>query len=110
MKIIYDEEGDILEIQFKPGIPEKRTGIGLTDHITIFCDTAFQQALGLSALAYSKLLSLPKSPMNELAAAPSAIQQQVIRLLTQAPLNRILYVEGDKIGLEDVRISELAMQ
>jgi hypothetical protein len=109
MKILYDEEGDLLEVQFKAGVPTTRTGIGLTDHITIFCDTAYQQALGVTAMAYSKLLSLPKSPMNELAAAPSTVQHQVKRLLAQAPLNRILYVEGDKIGLEDVRISELAM-
>jgi hypothetical protein len=91
-------------------MPEKQTGIGLTEHITIFCDTTLQQALGLTALAYSKLFSLPKSPMNELLAAPSAIQQQVLHLLSQTPFDRILYVEGNKIGLEDVRISELAMQ
>ena len=110
MKIFYDEEGDVFEVQFKLGIPEDRTGISLTNHITLFSDRSFQQALGFTALAYSKLLVLPESPMNELLQAPSAIQQQVKRLLTQAPLNRLVRIEADRIRLEDVHISELAMQ
>jgi len=110
MKIFYDEEGDVLEVQFKLGTPDERTGISLTDHITLFCDRAFQQALGLTALAYSKLLALPESPMNELLQAPSSIQEQVRRLLTQGPLKRLVHLNADKIRLEDVHISELALQ
>jgi len=110
MKIFYDEAGDILKVQFKLGIPEARTGISLTDQITLFCDRTFQQALGLTALAYSKLLASPESPMNELLQAPSSIQQQVRRLLTRAPLKRLVHLNADKIRLEDVHISELALQ
>jgi len=97
-------------VQFKLGTAKDRTGISLTDHITLFCDRTFQQSLGLTALAYSKLLTLPEAPMNELLQAPSAIQQQVKRLLTQAPLNRLVRLEADRIRLEDVHISELAVQ
>ena len=110
MKIFYDEEGDILEVQFKLGKAENRTGIGLTDHITIFCDQAFQQAIGLTALSYSKLLALPETPMNELLQAPLLVQRGVKHLLTKAPLNRFLCIVNDKIKLEDVHISELAIQ
>jgi hypothetical protein len=36
MKISYDEEGDILEVQFAPGQPNNRTGISFTSQITVF--------------------------------------------------------------------------
>lgn len=107
MKISYDEEGDLLEVQFTPGKPADHTGIGLTDQITIFCDASFQTTPGFAALAYSKLLALPELPLEELRRVPEDIQIKVKRLLSQSPLNRFLYLVDDKIGVEDVRMSKL---
>ncbi|NOY59665.1 MAG: hypothetical protein GXO75_12165 [Calditrichaeota bacterium] len=109
MKIFYDQEGDILEVQFTLGEPDKRTGISLSEQITVFCDSTFQNALGFTALAYSKLLSLPESDLDELSLAPKNIQDKIKKLISCSPLNRFLNVTSDKIGLEDVRISELVM-
>ncbi len=47
MKISYDEEGDILEVQFTLGKPCNRTGISRTDQITICSDTSSRQLLVL---------------------------------------------------------------
>lgn len=110
MKIYYDIEGDILQVQFKPGKPDERTGIGLNEQITIFCDISYQNALGFIALAYSKLLVLPESPLNELNNAPENIQHKIKKLISKPPLNRFLYLVDDKVGLEDVRMSELVVQ
>ena len=106
MKIFYDDEGDILEVQFKLGQAGKRTGIGLTDNITIFCDTSFQQAFGFIASAYSKLLALSESPLNELNQAPQNVQDKIRQLITNSPLSRFLYLINGKIGLRDIKISE----
>ena len=106
MKISYDDEGDILEVQFKLGQPEKRTGIGLTDNITIFCDTSFQQAFGFIALTYSKLLALSESPLNELNRAPRDVQDKITQLIINSPLNRFLYLINGKIALRDIKILE----
>jgi len=106
MKIYYDPEEDVLEVQLKMGQPEKRTGIGLTDKITIFCDTSFQQALGFTALAYSRLLALPEAPVNELNQAPPEIQDKVRNLIRNSPLNRFFNLINGKIGLRDIKISE----
>ena len=76
MKISYDEEGDILEVQFTPGKPGNRTGIGLTEQITIFCDASFQTTLGFAVLAYSKLIALPGLPLVELRRVPEDIQSK----------------------------------
>jgi len=110
MKIFYDVEGDILEVQFTLGKPDNRTGIGLTDQITIFCDISFQKALGFVALAYSKLLALPELPLAELSLVPEENQHKIKQLISQAPLNRFLYLADDSIGLKDVHISELVAQ
>jgi len=107
MKISYDQDGDILEVQFMSGKPGNRTGIGLTEQITIFCDASFQTTLGFAVLAYSKLLALPELPLEELRRFPEDIQSKVKGLLTRSPLNHFLYLVDDKIGVEDVRISEL---
>lgn len=110
MKIYYDTEGDILEVQFTLGEPDNRTGINLTEQITIFCDATFQRPLGFTALAYSKLLSLPELPLDELSIVPKDIQNKTKQLISQPPLNRFLNLVGNKVCLEDVRMSELVMQ
>jgi hypothetical protein len=52
-------------------------------------------------------LALPELPLEELRRVPEDIQIKVKRLLSQSPLNHFLYLVDDKIGVEDVRMSEL---
>lgn len=110
MKIFYDVEGDILEVQFILGKPNKRTGISLTDQITLFCDSSFQKILGFVILAYSKLLALPELPLEELSRVPEETRQKIKQLVSQAPLNRFLYLNDDCVGIKDMHISELVAQ
>lgn len=107
MKIYYDEDGDILEVQFATGKPDNRTGIGITEQITIFCDTSFQNVYGFAALAYSKLLALPELPLDEIKNAPLDVQEKIKKMLSKSPLNHFLHLIDNKVGIEDVRISEL---
>jgi hypothetical protein len=46
VKIYYDPEGDLLEIQFARTAKARR-GIGLTDQITLFYDEDMEAPLGL---------------------------------------------------------------
>jgi hypothetical protein len=87
MKISYDEEEDILEVQFTPGKLGNPTGISLTDQITIFCDAPFQNVLGFVAIAYSKLLALSELLLEELSRIPADIQSKVKRFIAESPLN-----------------------
>jgi hypothetical protein len=106
VKICYDPEGDLLEIQFTQS-PKARRGIGLTDQITLFCDEDLQVPLGLTATAYTRLLTCSKLPLTELMEALPEIQQKVRRLLQQPVLTHFIRLENDFIELEDLRISEL---
>lgn len=107
VKICYDPEGDLLEVQFTQ-FRKSRSGIGLTDQITLFCDEDLQVPLGLTATAYTRLLVCPRLPLTELLEAPQEIQQKVRRLLQQPLLSHFIRLENDFIELEDLRISELA--
>ena len=107
MKIYYDSEGDLLEVQFGTGVKDKRTGIGLTDQITLFCDSTIEKALGFTVTAYSKLLLMPKQSLNELNRTPKDVKTKVISLLKKPQINQFIHVIGEKIGLEDVKMSRL---
>ena len=106
VKIYYDPEGDLLEIQFGRTAQASR-GIGLTDQITVFYDEDMEAPLGLTATSYAKLLAHPRLPLTELLDAPVSIQQKVRQSLQRLPLGRFLHLEGDVVELEDVRMSEL---
>jgi len=106
VKIYYDPEGDLLEIQFARTTKASR-GIGLTDQITVFYDEDMEVPLGLTATSYAKLLAHPGLPLTELLDAPENIQQKVRQSLQCLPLGRFLHLEGNVVELEDVRMSEI---
>jgi len=106
VKICYDPEGDLLEVQFAQSRKARR-GIGLTDQLTLFCDEDLQVPLGFTATAYTRLLACPKLPLTELLEAPREIQQKVRHLLQHPLLTHFIRLENDIIELNDLRMSEL---
>lgn len=106
--ISYDIEGDILEVRFAPGVEGNRTGIGLNEDITLFCDHEYSELHGLTVLAYSRLLTLPPQPLTELKEAPSNVQKKVRALLKAKSLQPFLSLENGNLRLRDVRIAQLA--
>ena len=106
IKVHYDTEGDLLEIQFAQSSGPRR-GIGLTEQITIFYDEQLHTPLGLTAVSYLKLLSLSKHPFTELLDAPSDVQQKVKQSLQRDPLSRFIHLHADGFELEDIRMSKL---
>ena len=106
VKISYDAEGDLLEIQFTQ-FPESRRGIGLTEHITVFYDESIETPTGLTVVSYTKLLALSPLPLSELLDAPLQVQGKVKQSLRSHPLSRFIHLKGDSIALEDIRMSDL---
>jgi len=106
IKIYYDTEGDLLEIQFTQPFGVRR-GIGLTEQITIFYDEALEKPLGLTATSYTKLLALSKHPFTELLQAPDDVQKKVKESLRKDPLSRFIHLQDEGFVLEDIQMSEL---
>lgn len=106
LKISYDLDGDVLEVQFTQ-TAQGRRGIGLTDQITLFYNENMEMPLGLTATSYTKLLALHRLPLTELLEAPIDVQQQVRQSLQHRIVERFLHLNGDFVELEDITMSQL---
>ena len=93
VRLVYDEEGDILEVIF--GENEPATGIELTEHILLRLNQTTGRAVSLTLLNFSILAERteygPRSyPLNTLQDFPEDLHQLVIRILTTSPVNQFL--------------------
>ena len=92
-RLVYDEDGDILDIFF--GENEPATGIELTDHIVLRLDQTTGRAVSLTILHLSILTERteygPRSyPLNSLKELPENLRELVMRAITTAPVNQFL--------------------
>ena len=93
IRLVYDEEGDILEIVF--GENEPATGIELTDHILLRLNQTTGRAVSLTLINFSILAEQteygPRSyPLTTLQDFPEDLHHVVTRLLTTPPVNHFL--------------------
>jgi hypothetical protein len=91
--LVYEEEGDILELFF--GGNEPATGVELTDHILLRVNQTTGRAVSLTMLHFSILAERteygPRSyPMNNLKELPEDLRELVLRIVTTAPVNQFL--------------------
>ncbi len=93
IRLVYDEEGDILEIF--SGENETSTGIDLTDHILLRLNQKTGRAVSSTILNFSILAERteygPRSyPLNPLQELPEDLRELVIRIITTSPVNQFL--------------------
>ncbi len=93
VRLVYDQEADILEIFFAENEPA--TGIELTDHIILRFDRQTRRAVGLVLLHFSILTEHteygPRSyPLDKLEQIPEECREIVVRIMTAAPVNQFL--------------------
>jgi hypothetical protein len=93
VRIVYDEEADILELFFGENGPA--TGIELTEHIILRLDQRARRALSLMLLHFSILAEQteygPRSfPLEKLERLPEELRELVLRLLTSLPVSQFL--------------------
>jgi len=92
----YDKEADVLYISFAPG--EKATAsVELNDNVLLRFNRAEKRAVGLTLMDFSVLVQLtklgPRSfPLSGLAELEPEWQDEVIEIITHAPVNQILKV------------------
>ncbi|MDE3089874.1 MAG: DUF2283 domain-containing protein [Chloroflexota bacterium] len=94
----YDKEADVLYISFAPG--EKATAaVELNESVLLRFNRAEKRAVGLTLMDFSVLVQLtklgPRSfPLSGLADLEPEWQEEVIAIITQAPVNQILKVSA----------------
>jgi uncharacterized protein YuzE len=105
IKIKYDSEGDILDVIFSFGVPEKRTTIELNDNFIISLDTEFKKALGLTLISYSKLLK--KQQKLNLSMLPEDKKNKLLKILLIPPISLFLEFKDEVFKIHSTQIEDL---
>jgi hypothetical protein len=93
VRLVYDQEADILEIFF--GENEPATGVELTDYIVLRLNKQTRRAISLMLLHLSILTErteygLRSYPLDKLNEIPLDLRELVLRLLTSMPVSQFL--------------------
>ena len=94
----YDKEADVLYISFAPG--EMATAaIELNENVLLRFNRAEKRAVGLTLMDFSVLVQLTKLgprcfPLSGLAELEPEWQDDVIEIITHAPVNQIVKVSA----------------
>ena len=95
VRLVYDQEADILEIFF--GANEPATGVDLTDHIVLRLNQQTKRAISLMLLDFSILTERteygPRSyPLDTLNDLPEDLRELVLQLITSMPVSQFLKI------------------
>ena len=93
VRMVYDEEADILEIFFGENGPA--TGLELTNYIVLRLDRKAKRILSVMLRHFSILAEQteygPRSfPLEQLERLPEEMRELVLRLLTTLPVSQFL--------------------
>ncbi len=93
VRLVYDQEADILEIFFDEN--ESATGVELTDYIILRLNKQTRRAISLMLLHFSILTERtgygPRSyPLNKLDEIPEDLRELVLHLVTSMPVSQFV--------------------
>jgi hypothetical protein len=87
----YDAEGDVLYIAFDKG--RKASSVSLNDHIILRFDAQTDEAVGLTLLDFSRLVSTDQVlSLSRLGEFPAELRTKVLTILSTPPVSRYLHM------------------
>lgn len=96
VRLVYDAEGDILDVDFRLTGERPRRGIELHDNVTIWTDAEEKNILRLMLLSYSQLCSQPALALSKLKKMPVRRRARIVKLLANEPVKRFLVSVDEK--------------
>jgi len=96
LRLFYDAEGDILDVDFRLTGEKPRQGIELHDNITVWTNAQGTRILRLMFLSYTKLLEQPDIPLVKLKKLPARQRAGLLKLLTSDPVKGFLVCVNQK--------------
>src|SRR5262249_59587210 len=96
IRLVYDAEGDILDVDFRLTGEKLQQGIELHDNVTVWIDTPGARILHLTFLSYFRLLEQPSLSLAKLKERPMHQWTNVLKLLTSDPVKRFLVCVDEK--------------
>jgi hypothetical protein len=99
IRLVYDAEGDILDVDFRLTGEKPRRGIELHDDVIVWTDHEETQILRLMLLSYSHLCARPTLPLSALRKMSINRRAKLMELLTSEPVKRFLVsVDSKKLS------------
>jgi hypothetical protein len=96
LRLIYDAEGDILDVDFRLTGEKPRRGIELHDNVTVWTNAEGTRILRLMFLSYSRLLEQTDLPLIKLKKMPTRQRASLLKLLKSDPVKRFLLCVNEK--------------
>lgn len=96
VRLVYDAEGDILDVDFRLTGERPHRGIELHDNATIWTDAAEKNVLRLMLLSYAQLCAHPTLTLNKLQKMPVQRRSKLVKLLATEPVKRFLVSMDEK--------------
>ncbi len=112
VRIVYDDETDILEIFFGENMPA--TGIELTEHILLRIDQSTQKAVSLTLVDFSVLTEQteygPRSySLTGLEELPQDLEDTAVSILMSPPVNHYLKLSSFQVSPQERIITAFVM-
>jgi len=96
IRLVYDAEGDILDVDFRLTGEKPQRGIELHDNVTVWSDAQGTRILHLTLLSYSALLEQPFLALVGLKGLSVRQRTNLLRLLISDPVKRFLVCLDEK--------------
>jgi hypothetical protein len=96
VRLVYDAEGDILDVDFRLTGERPQQGIELHDNVTLWTDADGTQVFHLMFLSYSKLLEQPALSFTKLKRLSASQRANILKLLINDPVRRFLVCLDEK--------------
>lgn len=111
IRLVYDAEGDILDVDFRLTGEKPRRGVELHDNVTVWTDAPGARILHLTFLSYSRLLEQASLSFRGVKKLPVSQRRSVIKLLTSDSVKRFLVCLDEKqlrFRVVEPRVREVA--
>lgn len=96
LRLVYDAEGDILDVDFRLTGKKPQQGVELHDNITIWTNADGTQILRLMLLSYSRLLEQPNLALVGLKKLSTRRRAGLLMLLKMDPVKQFLVCVNDR--------------
>jgi len=96
IRLVYDAEGDILDVDFRLTGEKPQRGIELHDNVTVWSDAQGSKILHLTLLSYSALLEQPSLSLTGLKKLTTRQRATLMKLLKNEPIKRFLVCLDEK--------------
>ena len=96
LRLVYDAEGDILDVDFRLTGEKPRRGIELHENIAVWTNAHGTRILRLMLLSYARLLEQPDLALVKLTKLPARQRADLLKLLTSDPVKRFLVCLNEK--------------